>query len=93
MGSGVARPVLTIAHGPLKGYRIRHNPYTDGERVWMGIDEAEMEPVLADLLTPGMVVYDLEAAVGLYSLQKCRAWWGRRAASLLLSRVPMCFRF
>jgi FkbM family methyltransferase len=66
------RPILTISHGPLRGYRIRHNPYTEGERVWLGVDETHLEPILRRLLSPGMVAYDLGAAVGLYAMQMGR---------------------
>jgi FkbM family methyltransferase len=66
------RPILTIAHGPLKGCRIRHDPYTDGERMWLGIDEVELERCLAKTLSAGQIAYDLGAAVGLYALQMAK---------------------
>lgn len=58
---------VEIAAGPLQGYRILLNMKAEKSR-WLGTYEPELATVVAELLQPGMVVYDVGANIGYVSL-------------------------
>lgn len=61
-----ATAVVPILQGPLRGMKWVVGSSING--CWLGSYELEKQRCLADLVKPGMVVYDIGAHVGFYTL-------------------------
>lgn len=58
---------MTISGGPLRGYKILLNMKAEKSR-WLGTYEPELAAMIAELVQPGDVVYDVGANIGYVSL-------------------------
>jgi len=63
---------VTVAAGALAGARLFLDLHSEKD-YWLGTYEPELQAAVADLILPGMVVYDVGANIGYISLVLARA--------------------